>query len=158
LLRLLASFARQSTINEDAMKRKTLIVIVLLLTWGTLNGSDKPLIAQTVATVTPQPATATAIPDDKPRLIFIAIDSLNPTYLDMDPKASGKGAEDNWLMPNVRSFLMEATFWSNARAHLPYATDMNHLNILYRCQFRTHRCDRGVPASGRLGPKWCRPG
>jgi hypothetical protein len=64
------------------------------------------------------------------KVIVIAIDSLHPAYVDMNALATGAGGPGNWLMPNVRAFVEGASFWPAARGHAPYATDMNHLNIL----------------------------
>ena len=70
-------------------------------------------------------------PPVKNRIIIIAIDSLNPEYLEMDALASGaQGGPGNWLMPRVRQFVKGAAQWTDARAPFPQATDMNHLNVL----------------------------
>lgn len=64
------------------------------------------------------------------KLIFIAIDALHPDYFDLDAHGFAGGREGNWLMPNIRAFLKKAVWYRNARAFLPAATDMNHLNAL----------------------------
>jgi hypothetical protein len=64
------------------------------------------------------------------KLIFIAIDALDPRYLDLDTEGLPGGKEGSWLMPNIRSFLAGAQWYRNAKAFLPAATDMNHLNAL----------------------------
>ncbi len=64
------------------------------------------------------------------KLIFIAIDALHPDYLDLDAHGFAGGREGNWLMPNIRAFLNKAVWYRNAKAYLPAATDMNHLNAL----------------------------
>lgn len=69
-------------------------------------------------------------PADREKLIFIAIDALHPNYLDLDSKGMPGGSEGNWLMPNIRAFLKKSVWYRNAKAFLPAATDMNHLNAL----------------------------
>ena len=64
------------------------------------------------------------------RLIYIAIDSLHPAYLSLSADAQGPGQEGDWLMPNVRRFLSQATWYPKAKDYLIAATDMNHLNVL----------------------------
>ena len=64
------------------------------------------------------------------KLIFIAIDALHPDYLDLDAHGFSGGRDGNWLMPNIRAFLKNAVWYRNAKAFLPAATDMNHLNVL----------------------------
>lgn len=68
--------------------------------------------------------------DKHEKLIFIAIDSLDPKYLDLDSRGMPGGHDGNWLMPNIRSFLKQSRWYKNAKAYLPAATDMNHLNAL----------------------------
>ncbi len=63
-------------------------------------------------------------------IIIVAIDSLNPEYVDFDATASGPGGPGNWLMPNVRAFVEQSAWWPKTRAFFPQATDMNHLNVL----------------------------
>ena len=88
----------------------------MLFPWGKKN------MAQSV--FTPKP------PGDREKLIFVAIDALNPKYLDLDANGNTGGKNGNWLMPNVRAFLDKALWYQNAKAYLPAATDMNHLNAL----------------------------
>lgn len=69
--------------------------------------------------------------DDRPeKLIFIAIDALHPRYFELDAAGNAGGHDGNWLMPNLRAFLSRSLWYPNARAFLPAATDMNHLNAL----------------------------
>lgn len=67
---------------------------------------------------------------DRGKLIFIAIDALHPKYFELDAKGMPGGSEGNWLMPNIHSFLKKSLWYRNAKAYLPAATDMNHLNAL----------------------------
>lgn len=67
---------------------------------------------------------------DREKLIFVAIDALHPKYLDLDAQGNPGGREGNWLMPNIRAFLNRAVWYRDAKAYLPAATDMNHLNAL----------------------------
>lgn len=64
------------------------------------------------------------------KLIFIAIDGLHPRYLDLNAKGLPGGKDGDWLMPHIRSFLRESLWYRDAKAFLPAATDMNHLNAL----------------------------
>ncbi len=64
------------------------------------------------------------------RLIYIAIDALHPKYLELDSKGLLGGKDGDWLMPSIRSFLNRAVWYPEAKAYLPAATDMNHLNAL----------------------------
>lgn len=64
------------------------------------------------------------------RLVFLAIDGFNPDYLWLSTSALKGGKEGDWLMPNLRAFLKDSVWFSNARCHLPAATDMNHLNAV----------------------------
>ena len=64
------------------------------------------------------------------KLIFIAIDALHPNYLELDATGNLGGKDENRLMPNVRSFVNGSLWYTNAKAFLPAATDMNHLNAL----------------------------
>jgi len=63
-------------------------------------------------------------------VLFVAIDSLSPEYLSLNSEGEEGGKDGDWLMPNVRAFLDEATYFADARAYLPSATDMNHLNAI----------------------------
>jgi hypothetical protein len=69
-------------------------------------------------------------PADREKLIFIAIDALHPQYLDMNAEGLPGGSEGNWLMPNIRAFMKKSMWFRDAKAYLPAATDMNHLNAL----------------------------
>lgn len=64
------------------------------------------------------------------KLIYIAIDALHPAYATLDAKGNPGGSPGNWLMPNIRSFLEKSLWYPEALAHLPAATDMNHLNAM----------------------------
>jgi len=64
------------------------------------------------------------------RLIYIAIDALHPKYLELNSKGELGGKEGDWLMPSLRAFLKRAVWYPEAKAYLPAATDMNHLNAL----------------------------
>jgi predicted AlkP superfamily pyrophosphatase or phosphodiesterase len=68
--------------------------------------------------------------DNRKKLIFIAIDALHPKYFELDAKGHSGGSEGNWLMPNIHAFLKKSLWYRNAKAYLPAATDMNHLNVL----------------------------
>ncbi|HPV43738.1 MAG TPA: twin-arginine translocation signal domain-containing protein, partial [Spirochaetota bacterium] len=68
---------------------------------------------------------------ERPRkMIYIAIDALHPAYAFLDSRGNAGGTPGNWLMPNIRSFLDRSLWYPNALAHLPAATDMNHLNAM----------------------------
>jgi len=64
------------------------------------------------------------------KLIYLAIDGLHPGYLELDAGGYPGGSDGNYLMPNVHAFLQRSLWYRNARAFLPAATDMNHLNAL----------------------------
>jgi hypothetical protein len=64
------------------------------------------------------------------RLIYVAIDALHPKYLELNSKGEFGGKDGDWLMPSVRAFLKRAVWYPEAKAYLPAATDMNHLNAL----------------------------
>ena len=64
------------------------------------------------------------------RLIYIAIDALHPKYLELNSMGRPGGKDGDWLMPSIRSFLDRAVWYPEAKAYLPAATDMNHLNAL----------------------------
>jgi len=64
------------------------------------------------------------------RLIYIAIDALHPKYLELNSKGQLGGKDGDWLMPSMRAFLNRAVWYPDAKAYLPAATDMNHLNAL----------------------------
>ena len=64
------------------------------------------------------------------RLIYIAIDALHPKYLELNSKGQLGGKDGDWLMPSMRAFLNRAVWYPEAKAYLPAATDMNHLNAL----------------------------
>ena len=64
------------------------------------------------------------------RLIYIVIDSLHPKYLELNARGQLGGKDGDWLMPSIRAFLKRAAWYPEAKAYLPAATDMNHLNAL----------------------------
>ena len=64
------------------------------------------------------------------RLIYIAIDALHPKYLELNSRGKAGGKDGDWLMPSIRAFLKSAVWYPEAKAYLPAATDMNHLNAL----------------------------
>jgi len=64
------------------------------------------------------------------KLIYIALDSLHPEYLNLDANGNPGGTEGNWLMPNLRRFIDQCIWYPHARGFLPSATDMNHLNAV----------------------------
>jgi predicted AlkP superfamily pyrophosphatase or phosphodiesterase len=66
----------------------------------------------------------------KEKLIFIAIDSLDPNYLKLNRHGQPGGRDGDWLMPNIRQFLNRAVWYPKARCFLPSMTDTNHLNAL----------------------------
>lgn len=65
-----------------------------------------------------------------PKVLLISIDSLDPRYLELDRDGGKNGCPGNWLMPNVRAFLDGSVNFTNAKCHMPSATDMNHLNAV----------------------------
>lgn len=64
------------------------------------------------------------------RLIFVAVDGLHPQYIELNARGMPGGREGDWLTPNLRAFLKKSLWYKNAKAYLPAATDMNHLNAL----------------------------
>ncbi|HQJ08595.1 MAG TPA: alkaline phosphatase family protein, partial [Deltaproteobacteria bacterium] len=76
------------------------------------------------------PALSVKTSNEREKLIFVAIDALHPGYLDLDSKGMPGGSDGNWLMPNIRAFLTKSMWYRDAKAFLPAATDMNHLNAL----------------------------
>lgn len=63
-------------------------------------------------------------------IYYLSIDSMNPEYLELDRKGTGKGRDGDWLMPNLHAFMSEGVNYKNASVYLPSATDMNHTNAL----------------------------
>lgn len=76
------------------------------------------------------PAAFRKSPHGSPRLIYVAIDALHPNYLELNADGLSGGGPGNWLMPNIRAFLEKALWFRDAKAYLPAATDMNHLNAM----------------------------
>ena len=65
-----------------------------------------------------------------PKVLLVSIDSLDPRYLYLDRNGHHGGEPGNWLMPHVRAFLEESTWFEQARCNMPSATDMNHVNAV----------------------------
>ncbi len=114
------------TVKNTPIKRRSflkwaaaLLGGIALLVWGVFPKKKK----QAAPPVKTSPGT-------REKLVFVAIDGLHPGYLDLDAKGLPGGSDGNWLMPNIRAFLKNALWYKNARAFLPAATDMNHLNAL----------------------------
>lgn len=72
------------------------------------------------------PATPQTSQESK-RVVFLAIDSLDPRYINLNADASGPGSEGDWLMPNVRRFIAQSAWWPFATSVAPHSTDVNHL-------------------------------
>ena len=83
-------------------------------------------------------------------LVIIAIDALHPGYLDLDANGLKGGKDGNWLMPNLQKFFKEGGRISDARDHLPAATDPNHLNAVAG----TNTGQTGVNFVGTLPTGW----
>ncbi len=92
---------------------------ITLLIWGLFPGKKRQ----------PPPPVKTSV-QNREKLIYIAIDGLHPGYLDLDAGGMPGGRDGNRLMPNIHAFLKNSLLYTNARAFLPAATDMNHLNAL----------------------------
>ncbi len=79
-------------------------------------------------------AFSSPVKHEKPKkLIYIAIDAFHPGYLFLNSQGNPGGVPGNFLTPNIRAFLEGSRWFPNARAHLPAATDMNHLNAMTGC-------------------------
>lgn len=79
----------------------------------------------------PEPtSTVAAEVTDVRNIYYWSVDSMDPQYLYLDRKGTGKGSEGNWLMPNMHAFLKDSADYTNAVDYLPSATDMNHTNAL----------------------------
>jgi len=63
---------------------------------------------------------------EKRKVYIISIDSLGTKYLELNSKGNGRGSEGDWLMPNLRSFIKEGTYYSDHKVHMISATDGNH--------------------------------
>ncbi len=72
------------------------------------------------------------------KLIYIAIDALHPKYLELNARGRLGGKDGDWLMPSIRAFLNRAVWYPEAKAYLPAATDMNHLNALAGTSMAQH--------------------
>lgn len=114
---------------EKKLRRRSFLKWTLSLLGGGIFGTWwlYPWNGKT-SSVTPPPSRKS--PADREKLIFVAIDALHPKYLDLDSKGLPGGSDGNWLMPNIRAFLKKSVWYRDARAFLPAATDMNHLNAL----------------------------
>ena len=66
---------------------------------------------------------------DKPKIIFVSIDSLHPDYLKLDSRGTGPGKPGDWLMPNLHRLLKKGSFYPEHKVHIITATDMNHFNF-----------------------------
>ncbi len=75
-------------------------------------------------------AKVTAELTETRNIYFWAIDSMDPEYLYLSRKGTGRGRKGDWLMPNIRAFLRDSINYRNTDAYLPSATDMNHTNAL----------------------------
>ncbi|MBF0441983.1 MAG: alkaline phosphatase family protein [Oligoflexales bacterium] len=102
---------------------KKIIASLAILMISGCSGSDRELSGPTSS----QESVNSPL---KGPLIMIAIDSLHPSYLDLDRSGNRGGSDGNWLMPNIHRFLSGASWYKNAEAYLPAATDMNHINAL----------------------------
>jgi len=67
---------------------------------------------------------------DRPKIIFLSIDSLHPDYLKLNRLGTGPGTPGDRLMPNLHRVLEAGTFYPNHEVHIITATDMNHFNFL----------------------------
>jgi hypothetical protein len=84
-------------------------------------------ISSLIVNLFPHIAFSQQIPE---RILIIQIDSLHPEYLNLNNLATGPGSDGDWLMPNVKNFILSSTRWANAKAHFPQTTDANIFNIL----------------------------
>jgi len=66
---------------------------------------------------------------EQPKIYFLSIDGLSPRYLMLGRQGELEPAYDELLMPNVRAFLTEASWFPQARCSLPAATDMNMFGL-----------------------------
>ena len=87
-----------------------------------------PCTRTSAAQILSQRRKRTEMPSEK--LIFISIDALHPKYLELDANGNPGGSDGNRLMPNFQKFIEKSVWFPNAKAFLPAATDMNHLNAL----------------------------
>ena len=99
--------------------------------------------ARTDSGVTDQ-AEVEAEVTDRPKIIFVSIDSLHPDYLKLDSRGTGPGKPGDWLTPNLHRVLEQGTFFPNHEVHIITATDMNHFNFLAGTKTGT----AGVPLVG----------
>jgi predicted AlkP superfamily pyrophosphatase or phosphodiesterase len=79
------------------------------------------------------PPAASGKKESFKKLVYIAIDGFHPAYVTLDSRGNAGGVRGNLLTPNIRAFLETSRWFSNARGHLPAATDMNHLNAMAGC-------------------------
>ncbi|HUT51835.1 MAG TPA: alkaline phosphatase family protein [bacterium] len=64
------------------------------------------------------------------KLYFISIDSIHPSYLELNAAGTGMGRKGDWLTPNLHRFMERAVFYPHNKVHIITATDMNHFNYL----------------------------
>ena len=74
--------------------------------------------------------TVAAEVTDSRNIYFWSVDSMDPEYMYLDRAGTGPGRDGDWLMPNTHAFLKQGANYTDARAYLPSATDMNHTNAL----------------------------
>jgi hypothetical protein len=110
-------------------RRPFLRICGALLGGALLSGKVRPLLGRAFAGTgdMQKPGKGERSPR---RLIYIAIDALHPKYLELNSKGQLGGKDGDWLMPSIRAFLNRAVWYPEAKAYLPAATDMNHLNAL----------------------------
>ena len=116
---------RRSIRRREFLKWGAALVGGAALGCGTGTAGGPPLSATKAARL------RTRVPDAAPRkLIFVAVDSLDPRTLSLDSRGLPNGSAGNWLMPNVRAFVERSAWFPGAKSFLPAATDMNHVNAL----------------------------
>jgi predicted AlkP superfamily pyrophosphatase or phosphodiesterase len=76
------------------------------------------------------------------KIIYVAVDGLQPEYMYLNAKGTGPGSSGDWLMPNVQQFIGRSTTYKNAFDSLPSTTDANHVNALSGCRSG----QTGIPA------------
>lgn len=67
---------------------------------------------------------------DSHKIIYVAVDGLQPDYMYLNAEGTGPGQDGDWLMPNIQSLISQSTNYTNARVHLPSVTDAQHANAL----------------------------
>jgi predicted AlkP superfamily pyrophosphatase or phosphodiesterase len=114
-------FSKERQIGRRSfLKRFTMLLGgITLMNWGLFPMKGKGITATVGNSI-----------NNREKLIFVAIDALHPKYFELDARGLPGGSDGNWLMPNIRAFLKKSLWYRNAKAFLPAATDMNHLNAL----------------------------